>query len=178
MFTDNQMRILWILLNQPDKEFYLSEIGRILDKKPGFFQRGINALGKQKFIISEKKDNQRRFRINKNHPLFNEIKNIIKKTYGAENLIQNAIRNIGIEKAFIYGSYAADKMRTDSDIDLLIVGGQKAENILLDRLPELEKMMQREINYKIYSKKEFQEKLDNKDPFLEEILSNKHITLL
>jgi len=179
MFSDNQLQILSILINHPEQEYYLSEIGEILCKKPGIFQRGINSLELQEYITSRKKGNQRLFKINKDHPFFDEIKSIVKKTNGAEPLLYNAIKNIsGIHLAHIYGSYAKNKLRADSDIDLLLVATSKAEDELLNKLPEIEKRLQREVNYKRYSKKEFAEKLEKKDPFLKEILSNKYIPLI
>ena len=34
MYTENQIKILSTLLNQPTKEYYLSELSFIVDKKP------------------------------------------------------------------------------------------------------------------------------------------------
>lgn len=178
MFTDNQIRILTLLINNPDKEYSFSEIGAILGKKPGIFQLGINSLEKQSLIISRKRGSLRLFKINKNCPILNEIKSIIQKTYGAETFLLKMVNGMkDIDIAFIYGSYAKNAMRSDSDIDLLIVAKPDAENILLDKIAKLERKLQREINYKLYSKKEFKDKIKAKDPFLSEILSDKYILL-
>jgi len=179
MFTDNQIRILAILTNHPSAEYYLSELGAILKKHPGIFQRGINSLEKQGFILSRKRGNQRLFKINVEHPIFPEIKGIAQKTKGAEGLLAEAVKNIkGVSVALIYGSYVKGKMRPDSDIDILvIVDDPKAEDALLGKIGIIENKLQREVNYKIYIKREFEKKRKNKDPFLEEILSDKYILL-
>ncbi|MFH0948365.1 MAG: ArsR family transcriptional regulator [Elusimicrobiota bacterium] len=178
MYTDNQTQILATLTSHLDKEYYLSELGEILQKHPGVFQRGINSLERQGIIISHKKGNQRLFSINKKHPLFNEIKAIIQKTMGAEGLLRKKVLEIKeISIALIYGTYARDKMRSDSDIDILIVGDIRVEDILLKKIEKIEKKLQREINYKLYSKIEFVKKRKTKDPFLEEILSDRYILL-
>src|SRR3989338_10021885 len=103
MFTPTQSSILAILFDQENKEYYLSEVGEIIGKKPGVFQRGLNSLERQGFILSRKRGNQRLIKINREHPLFKEMKTIIQKTHGAETLIRQAIKNIqGIYLAFIY----------------------------------------------------------------------------
>ena len=179
MFTKNQLQILAALISQPDNELYLSELGMILRKHPGIFQRGINSLEKQGIIVSHKRGNQRLFRINRDNSLFNEIKGIVEKTQGAEGLMRKMVADAkGISAALIYGTYAKNKMRSDSDIDILIVANNmRAEDVLLDNIGDIEEKLQREINYKIYSNEEFLKKRKSKDPFIEEILSDKYILL-
>ncbi len=91
MFTDNQTQILAILIGQPGREYYLSELGTILHKHPGVFQRGINSLEKQGLVVSHKRGNQRLFKVNKEHPLFYEIKGIVQKTCGTEVLLRGRV---------------------------------------------------------------------------------------
>ena len=178
MFTDAQIQILSILVSRPDLEYNLSEIGRILGKPPGVFQRSVLSLEKQGLILSRKRGNQRLLKFNKNYIFFNEVKSIIQKTKGAEGLLGklvNGIKQVSI--ALIYGSYAKDALRPDSDIDLLIVADPKMENRFLAALEKIEKKIQREVNYKLYSEKEFDQKRGADDPFLQEILSDKYILL-
>lgn len=178
MFTNSQIQILTILINQPDREYYLSELGEIIRKHPGVFQRGIISLENQGLVTSHKKGNQRLFRINKTHLLFNEVRGIIQKTQGTEGLLRKMVKRIqSITTALIYGSYPRDKMRADSDVDILVVGDSKAEDALLHEIDKAERKLQREINYRFYSMQEFTEKIQGKDPFLQEVLSDKYILL-
>lgn len=179
MFTDNQIQILAILTNHSSTEYYLSELGAILKKRPGIFQRGINSLEKQGYILSRKRGNQRLFKINIKHPIFPEIKGIAQKTKGVEGLLVEAVKKIkGISSALIYGSYVKGRMRPDSDVDILVVVDDlKAEDALLGKIGIIEDKIQREVNYKIYAEGEFEKKRKNKDPFLDEILSDKYIML-
>ena len=50
MFTPYQSHILLILSESPETEYYLSELGGMLGKHPGVFQRGVNSLEKQGWI--------------------------------------------------------------------------------------------------------------------------------
>lgn len=179
MLTSNQLQILAVFVENPDKDFYLSQIGRIIGKQPGVFQKGINALEKEGWLIVSRRGNQRVFKINRNHPLFSEIKALIRKVSGGEAILKKVVNDIDdIRIALIYGSYAKDSMRSDSDIDLLVVVEKlKAEDILIDALAKVEKKIQREVNYKLYTVKDFNRRRKTNDPFLSEVLADKHIIL-
>jgi predicted nucleotidyltransferase len=69
-------------------------------------------------------------------------------------------------------------MRTDSDVDLLIVADDaKAEDTLVEALDGIEKALQREVNYRIYEMEDFERIRESGDPFLQEVLSGEQIAL-
>ena len=179
MFTENQSIILAILSENPQREYYLQELGRMIGKKPGVFQRGLNSLEKQGWIVSRRQGSLRLFRINEQHPLHKEIKSITRKTVGVEAELKRVVNGVeAIKMALIYGSYAKDSMRAASDVDLLVVSDDlKAEDVLVNELSRVEKVLGREINYKLYNVKNFRQRRKNKDPFLMEVLSDQHIVL-
>lgn len=179
LFSTNQLDILSLLFAHSGEEYYLSEIGEILEKRPGVFQRGINALQKEGIIKSRKKGNQRLFSINTEYALFNEIQSIVNKTCGAEGALRNFVNaETKISKAIVFGSYAKNALNVNSDIDLLLVTNtENIDDIIIEKLSQIEKKLQREINYKIYVTKEFQRKIAANDPFLKEILDDKYILL-
>ncbi len=175
-FTKNQTLILELFLNDPGKEYYLREIGRIINKKAGVFQKDINDLVKKDILQSEFKGNSRFFKINKNHPLYKEIKSIFFKTVGIKGRLKELLKKINkIEIAFIFGSYAKNKEDSFSDIDLMIIG-KPNEDLLIEKICQLEKLVNRDINYHIFSKKEFKNKKNN--DFVKGILSNPKIFLI
>ena len=65
--SDNKAGLLELFSSHPDSEFHMREIGRILQKEPGVFQRAINALVREGILKSEYRANARFFRLNKNH---------------------------------------------------------------------------------------------------------------
>ena len=73
MFSDNQIAILRILAGEPDCEFTMSELGRLIDRAPGVFQRGLNALEKNGFISSRRRGNLRLLTLNTAHPLSDAV---------------------------------------------------------------------------------------------------------
>lgn len=177
--TSGQLQILAPLIENPDEEYHLSELGKIIGKKPGVFQKGINALEREGWVLSRRRGNQRLVRINGTHPLLNEIRALVRKTVGVEALLKKALTGIeGIWTALIFGSYAKNRMRRDSDIDLLVVAGKPAaEDELVKVLGGIEKQIGREINYKFYIRRAYEFKKRSGDPFLKEVLSDSHVLL-
>ena|SRR3989338_3839445 len=178
MFSPNQQTLLVLFISSPAQEYHLHEIGRILGKKPGVFQNALNSLEKEGILKSRMRGNQRLVSLNKQYPLLKEVTKIIQKTVGIEALLREVVgREPGIQTAFIFGSYAKDKMRTDSDIDMILVGETKAEDTLLEAFEKIEKQIQREINSKFYSPQEYAKKKRQRDPFLEEVFGTAPIVL-
>ena len=100
------------------------------------------------------------------------------KTAGVAGRLRDALDKIaGIQLAFIFGSYAKGEEKADSDVDLLIIGGVDM-NRLDSSVGKMEKMLGREINYVLYSMKEFKSKRKAEDGFLMEVLSGKKIMLI
>ena len=176
--TKNRAQLLKLFFTNPDRAFYMQEIGRILAKKPGTFQRTLNNLALEGILESEYKANARYFKVNKNYPLFKELKNIVFKTVGIKGSIEDILREVGgIKLAFIYGSYAKAKENYLSDIDLIVIGTPD-EDELVEKLDKLEEKIQREINYKLYTLKGFKKEVEEKEPFILEILQDKKVVII
>ena len=156
----------------------MQEVGRILGKKPGVFQRAINTLVNGEVLHSEYRGNARFFQANTRHPLYPELRGIVSKTSGAEGTLRRLTEQLkDVRVALIYGSFAKGKEMESSDIDLLVIGNPRTETALVKKLRLLEGKLQREINYKLYSKAEYLRKRAKSDPFLEEILTDKKVIL-
>lgn len=157
---------------------YVNEMARLLKLDRGNLIKKLKFLEKEGILKSEFRGNQRYFSLDKSYPLLKEYKRIILKTIGFEKIIQDLLKQIkGIKEAYIFGSYAVDKLAPSSDIDLLVVG--KQDTIELQRkIAVLQEKLSREINVISMSQNEFQAKKRNNDPFIIGILKKKNIKLL
>ena len=177
-FTKNQTLILEVFFNNHEKSYYLRELGRIIGKQPGIFQKDINTLVNKGILISEYRANSRFFKINKKHPLYAEFKSIFLKTVGVKAQLEKALKRIkNINVAFIFGSFAKGREDSFSDIDFMLIGNPD-ENILISKTSLIEKHLGREINYNIFSIKDFKKGLREKEVFLEEVLENPKIFII
>ncbi|MCK5266971.1 MAG: nucleotidyltransferase domain-containing protein [Spirochaetes bacterium] len=156
----------------------MQEIGRIIDKKPGVFQRTLNNFVDEGILESERRANARYFWINKKYSLYKELHSIVFKTVGILGSLKDALGRLNnIKFAFIYGSYAKGKEVSLSDVDLMIIGTPN-EGILIKDLDRLEVKLKRDINYKLYSLKCFKADVKNKNAFLLEVVNDKKIMLI
>ena len=178
LLTKNRAELLRLFFTNPDRDFYMGEIGRILDKKPGAFQRTLNSMVSEGILSSEYRAHARFFKVNKDYPLYRELKSIVFKTAGVRGTIKKILEETGnIKFAFIFGSFARAKENYLSDIDLVVIGSPD-EDKLIKELDRLEKKLQREINYKLYTLKGFKKELKEKEPFILEILRDKKVMLI
>ena len=176
--TKNRAELLRLFFTNPEQSFYIQEIGRILGKKPGIFQRTLNNMESEGILVSEYKANARYFKANKEYPFYKELKSIVFKTVGVSGSLKKALNKVGnINFSFIYGSYAKAKENYLSDIDLVIIGSPD-EDLLIKELDKLEDVLSREINYKLYSPKDFKREIKQKEPFLLEIFRDKKIMII
>ena len=178
LLTPIQFSLLTLFFTNPKQTFYIQQIARILGKKAGVFQRTLNNLVEEGLLTNFYEGRARYFQANTAHPLYIELKKIISKTTGVEGSLKELVGKIKeIEFAILYGSFAKAKERKDSDVDLLVVASLQAENKLLRKIKPLERRIQREIHYKLYSREEYRKKRLKKDPFLEEVLNDQYILL-
>ncbi len=162
--------ILSFVYNQ-GKEFYLSEIARRVKTSAGTAQREVNRLLAQDFITFRKKGNLNIYKLNEGYSLLPEIESIVRKTFGIEVELGNELRKLkGVRFAFLFGSYAKGGFKSDSDIDLFVIGAPEEDNIF-KAVRKVEDLAGREINYHLADEAEFAEKTEE-NPFYREILDN------
>jgi len=171
-------KILRLFFSDIEKEYYLRELERILDLPVGNIRRELLNLEKSGLFKRRKKGNLVYYSVNKSSPIFEEFKKIVSKTIGVEGLIRRGLEKIkGTEIAFIFGSYAKDEADSLSDIDLMIIGSPD-ENELVAKISKIEKKIGREINYHIFSISDWEKARQEKNSFIENILSQPKIFLI
>jgi len=138
----------------------------------------LKELEKEGILKSERKGNLKLYSLNKNYPLYREYKNIVLKTVGMEAKLKKILNEEkGVEEAYIYGSYASNRMDVSSDIDLLVIGRHSVLS-LQRKISKLEKEVNREINAVNMDKGGCRKRLKTKDPFLQSVFSKKFIKLI
>jgi len=169
--------ILKLFFENPDKDFYLTEIAKVLGKDPAYYQRILDSFSNEGLLSDERRGNMRFFKLNKNYPLYEEIKRIYSKTLGLEKKINELIGKLPeIECAFLFGSIASGQENMDSDIDLMLIG-KVDQDFLTNEVAKIESEVGREVNYHIYNRKEVIDKLAAKDSFFVNVFSSQIITL-
>src|SRR3989339_59511 len=162
--------LLGFYFTNADKGFYLRELEKKLGHSVGNIRRQLIKFEKTGLFYSTRRGNLVFYHLNKTFPLYNELKSIVTKTVGISGVFKKALSGInGIEVAFIYGSFAKGDEDEKSDIDLCLVG-KPDNNELIKAVNFLEDKLQREINYTLFSSREFKDKKKEKGGFVELVL--------
>ena len=157
------------------KGYYLRELEKILGHSVANIRKELIRLEKDGLFTVEKKGNMTYYHLNKSFSLYKELKNIVEKTLGLKDILINALKNVsGIDMAFIYGSFAKEEEHGKSDIDLFIIG-KFDENDLIPEVKNLERKLQREINYTFYTRKEYEMKKKEGNAFIRDVLGKPKI---
>lgn len=169
--------VLGYFMLHEDAELYVNEISRRLGLDDGNLSRKLRELERVGLFKSRERGNERYYSLNDSFPLLKEYRRIILKTVGIEKTLQDALRRLpGLERAYLFGSYAANRMDPASDIDLLVVGNHDTVD-LRRQIAEIEKSIDREINTISMSQAEYQRRLKS-DPLVRSIEKAKKIRLI
>jgi len=123
--------------------------------------------------------NQVQFRANPACPIYEDLRNILKKTVGVADVLREALAPLAgrIRAAFVYGSVARGDERAGSDLDLMVVGEVKFAEVVAALAPAQE-ALRREVNPNVYPALEFRKKVAAREPFLERVLADRKIFIL
>lgn len=179
LFTDYRRKVLDLLLLQPDAQYHLREIARLTGTQPGTLARELAKLVAAGVLLKVPVGNQVHYRANRECPIFTELSSILRKTSGLAETLAAALLPLAeqVELAFVFGSMASGTARTDSDIDLLIIGELGFAEAVAALYP-LQAQLGREINPKVYRHAEWQQLLAEQGAFIRDVLSKPRMLVL
>jgi predicted nucleotidyltransferase len=179
LFKSTKLRnkLLTFAFAHPGESHYVRELAVHIDEDPGNLSRELKALEKEGLFIARRRGNLKLFALNESYPLYPELKQMIAKTSGIEGSLRAVCAGIpGIQKAFIYGSYAKNTEHAQSDIDLLIIGDITGDAVT-EGIHTVEVQFNREINVSSYTEKEFEREKVKDGSFLQQVVRGKIIVL-
>ncbi len=168
--SDVRRQILQRLLARPGVVRHVRELARELNRSATMVGQELNRLEQAGILASERIGRARRYRIDDRSPIATEIRTLVQKTIGVEARLREALSNVpAIEEAFLYGSYARGDERATSDLDLFVIGSVDQE-LLSERLADVELDVGRDVNVVTYERAEFQRLREEHDLFIETVL--------
>ncbi|MCX6831039.1 MAG: nucleotidyltransferase domain-containing protein [candidate division Zixibacteria bacterium] len=171
LFPGTKRKVLALSFLNSDRQYYFSEVVRLTGTRQGVVQRELKTLTEAGILSAEKRGRQKFYTVNKNNPIFPDLRNIVFKTFGVIGQVKEALRLLDkkIRVAFIYGSFARGEEATGSDIDLFIVGRASLDEVV-SALSNVENAMGREINPGLFSEAEFKKKFSQNNHFVRSIM--------
>ena len=173
-----RQKLLAYFFTNPHSRLHVRDLASRLGVDPSNLSRELRRLERAGLFRSELSGRQRYYQLNRNYPLFAEVRGIVEKTLGVRPLLARALGAMpGIEEAFLFGSFARSQQDAASDVDVLVIGTPDGRALALV-VERLERRLGREIHYTAMSRSEFVARSRRRDPFLEGVRRGKPIPLV
>lgn len=171
--------ILAALLGQPAKTWYVSELARRMGVPSSSLQRELQDLTKVGVLKNHRQGRMVYYQANTDSPVFAELRGLILKTAGLVDVLAKALKPLvaKLRLVFVYGSIASGTEKSDSDIDLMVVGKVAPAELALP-LRRARELLGRDINPTVYTQAEFDKKRNSKDPFLIQVLAKPRLLVI
>jgi len=159
---DKKEEIIKFFINEPEMEFHVRELSRILKKSPTTISKYLGEYGKQGILKSERKFNHLFFKANTENRVFRQIK----LNYNLQSLQMSGVVDfLEVELNYpsaivLFGSFAKANNNKNSDIDILVISPSK-KKISLEKFEE---KLNKKIQLFVHSKEEIKKlKQKNKE---------------
>ena len=169
--SKTRQTLLRLFFTNPDTGYYIRQLQASFGTSVGTLHRELTHLEEIGVLVAEEKGKLKLYSVDKDHSLYEELKNIVAKTIGVEAALKGELADIpGIKLAFTYGSFASGQETKSGDIPICLMGkfDQAKVKTVLARL---EKQLGRKIVCTSMSHPEFKRELKKHPPDLHEMFS-------
>lgn len=140
-----RVKLLIRFFLNPEAKSYLRGLEEEFGESTNAIRIELNRFEAAGLLVSWEDKNKKMFSANNKHPLFTDIRNILRKHTGIDTVITKVINNLGnIESAYMNGMLA--KGLDNSALELVIFGDPIDEKYLLTLTQKATALINREIN--------------------------------
>ncbi len=153
--SKTRIKLLVRLFFNPDSKSYLRELAKEFKVSTNSVREELNQLTETKFLTSKKDGRQVYYMANQRHPLFPELRSMVNKVMGLDQVIDGIVNRLGdLELAFLIDDYAEGK--DTGIVDLLLVG-KINEYHLNDLSRKTERYIKRKIRSLVLTRNEYED---------------------
>ncbi|MBW1730706.1 MAG: nucleotidyltransferase domain-containing protein [Deltaproteobacteria bacterium] len=163
--------ILRLLFGPSHQELHVREIERRAGMNIRTIRHELRKLHRLDLVIVRKDGNRLYYKANIEHPIYIDLRNIVLKTSGLVEILQNTLGKEGICVAFIFGSLARGDTNARSDVDLMVIGDIGLRS-LASKLPSVSEQIGREITPHVMTVSEFEKRKKAGEHFLARVLES------
>jgi predicted nucleotidyltransferase len=180
LYGQTRQAVLRLFFGQPDRRFLQKDVIERIGLGSGTVQRELERLSKAEILVRTTEGRQNYYQANHRSPVFDELRGLVRKTFGATQVLQEALAPIAkrIDVAFIFGSVASGAEKSDSDLDLMVVANEVSFSDLIPAVREAERELGREVNPSLYTPREFSRKLSERQNFLSTVVEGPKLFLI
>jgi predicted nucleotidyltransferase len=179
LFSKTRRGLLALLYGRPDETFYINQLMQATGSGSGAVQRELKLMTEAGVLKRTQSGNLVYYQANAQCPIFDELKSIVRKTFGVADVIRQSLGPVAdkIQLAFIFGSVARSVDDRKSDIDVMLVGGISFGDVV-SLLSPAESKLGRELNAVVYPIAEFKKKVKEDHYFVKTVLEGEKIFLI
>ena len=161
--SKTRIKLLIRFFFNPKTQSYLRELAKEFNVSTNSVREELNQLTKTNLLKSQKNGRQIFYTANQEHPLFPELKSMVGKVMGIDQVVDGIVNRLGdLERAYLIDDYAEGK--DTGIIDLLLVGNINQYH-LSDLSRKTERYIKRKIRSLVLSREEYTDlksKLENR----------------
>jgi predicted nucleotidyltransferase len=158
-------------------ELHVREIARRAGLNEATVRQELKRLTGIRLLTCRRDGNRAVYRANDEHPLYPDIRSLVRKTSGLLEVLREALAFPGVDVAFVFGSLAEGTERPGSDVDLMVIG-----NLTLRRVTKMlsgvSSRLGREINPHVLTPEEFARRRKARDHFLTALRDDRKLFLI
>ncbi len=150
--SKTRIKLLLRLFLNPGSKAYLRGLAEEFGESTNSVRLELNRFEEAGMLSSEFEGNKKVFRADNQYPLYGEIRKILLKYTGLQEVIDKVIEELGeLKEVYLTGDLAQGKQ---SNIVSLILVGNPDKQYLLELIDKVEGLVSKKIQYLIYSKEE------------------------
>lgn len=155
--SKTRVKLLMRFFFNPEARSYLRELAKEFNVSTNAVREELNQLKKTDLLKSEKNGRQVFYKANTSHALFPELKSMVSKVMGIDQVIDSIIERLGnLESAYLIDDYAEGK---DTGIIDIILVGDIDHYHLNDLSRKTERYIKRKIRSLVLTPTEYQQLL-------------------
>lgn len=159
--SKTRLKLLLRLFLNSSNSAYLKELAKEFGESSNAVRLELNRFERAGLLDSEVSGNKKLFRANTKHPLYADIRNIISKTIGIDQIVEEVVAKLGeVSHAYITGDFAVGK--DGKTIDILLVGTKLNKDYLHVLIDKTESIINRKIRYLVVSPSEVKDYIGDK----------------
>lgn len=172
-----KVKLLKLFLRNPEESFRLKEVNKRIKGDVNVCRRQMKKLENINLLNSRVKDKHKVYFVNSDFDFYNELRTLVLKSNPAsQEKILSRLKALGrIKLAILAGIFLNAE---NSRVDLLVVGDNIKQRKLSSFLRDLEAEVGREIDYVVFSSRDFNYRYDMFDRFIRDVLEKPHEKLI
>lgn len=166
--SKTRVKLLRTFLLNPEKEYFIRQLTRLLNEQINSVRRELNNLKKIGLLKARNKDRKKYFHLNPDFLICQELTSIFQKASASGDEVAKKIAKMGtVDLLILSGIFVANPQ---SPIDIFVVGNVDKEKLAAYTSRELNQ--DRTVRFTVLSKSDFLYRLECNDKFVTKLLDD------